>query len=67
MGKSVESYKIGNRGDQINLNIRNNNYELILWCVDNHYQYQNPPTVYVMSKNEMKGLADFINKYLENK
>ena len=65
MGQSVKSYKIGNRGDQISLNTRNDNHELICWCVDDHFQYQNPPTVYTMSRNEMKGLADFINNYLE--
>jgi hypothetical protein len=66
--KSYESsvYRIGTRGDQINLNIRNNSYELICWSVDNHCQYQTPPSVYSMNKNEMRELADFIHKYLEN-
>ena len=65
--KSYESsvYRIRTRGDQINLNIRNDSYELICWSVDNHCQYQTPPIVYTMSKNEMKGLADFIYRYLE--
>ena len=73
MGNSVKSYenvvyKIGTIGDQIQINptIRNDSYQLICWCVDNHCQYQTPPSFYNMNKDEIRGLADFILKYLEN-
>lgn len=67
--KSYQSsvYKIGTKGDQIHINptIRNDSYQLICWSVDDHCQYQSPPSFYNMNKDQMKGLADFITKNLE--
>lgn len=60
-------YRIGNKGNQIELySLDKDSYRLICRSVDEHHQYQTH-IVYSMNKNEVQGLADFLNYYLENK
>ena len=59
-------YRIDSHGNTIEIsNINPDKTELICWSVDGHDMYKSI-IVYSMDKNNLKGLADFIYKYLEN-
>lgn len=56
-------YRIGNQGNQVEIDLLNtNSYRVI--CRDH---FSENFVDYYVSREELKGLADFILKYLENK
>lgn len=57
------SYPIDSHGNHIEINPHNGEYRLMCWSVDEHDQYRSL-IVYEMNRELLKGLADFINKYL---
>lgn len=60
-------YSIDSHGNTIEIsNINPDKTELICWSVDGHDMYKSI-IVYSMDKNSLKGLADFLNNYLETK
>ena len=53
-------------GNHIEISPHNGEFRLMCWSVDDNDQYKSL-IVYKMNRELLKGLADFILKYLENK